>query len=237
MMIDLDPSGHSLPTSTPTKVTTVTSRVSPWVASLVYPIGRFIVLPVYFGEISVTGRENLPKEGAVILAPTHRSRWDPIMLGYATGRHISGRDLHFMVTVDEMQGLQGWFIRSLGGFPVDTKNPGIASLRHGVELLQNGEMLVIFPEGNIFRENEIQPLKPGLARIALQAESSRNSSGIKVLPISIKYSQPVPHRGCDIAIRIGSPLQVADYRSEGVKKGAQRLTDDLEAALKSLYES
>lgn len=233
MMTQVDSPSRSLTTITPTNLT---SKVSPWVASLAYPIGRYIVLPVYFGQIIVTGRENLPKEGPVIFAPTHRSRWDPLMLGYGAGRDITGRDLHFMVSANEMLGIQGWFIRRLGGFPVDTDHPGISSIRHGIELLQQEKVLVMFPEGNIFRENCIKPLKPGFARIALQAEASKCNLGIRVVPIAIKYSQEVPHRGCDVAINIGSPLKVADYRCDNVKRSAQHLTEDLQASLKKLYE-
>ncbi|MFB2896659.1 lysophospholipid acyltransferase family protein [Aerosakkonemataceae cyanobacterium BLCC-F50] len=233
MMTQVDSSSRSLATITSTNLS---SSVSPGIASLAYPIGRYIVLPVYFGQISVKGRENLPQEGPLIFAPTHRSRWDPFMLGYAAGRDITGRDLHFMVSANEMLGIQGWFIRRMGGFPVDTDHPGISSIRHGIELLQQEKVLVMFPEGNIFRENCIQPLKPGFARIALQAEASKCNLGIKVVPIAIKYSQEVPHRGCNVAINIGSPLKVVDYRSNNVKRSAQSLTEDLQASLTSLYQ-
>lgn len=233
MMTQIDSSSPSLATITST---TISSSVSPWVASLAYPIGRYIVLPVYFGKISVTGRENVPKEGPLIFAPTHRSRWDPIMLGYGAGKDVTGRDLHFMVSANEMLGIQGWVIRRLGGFPVDTDHPGISSIRHGIELLQKEKVLVMFPEGNIFRENCIKPLKPGFARIALQAEASKCNLGIRVIPIAIKYSQEIPHRGCNVAINIGSPLKVADYRCDNVKRSAQHLTEDLQASLKKLYE-
>nr|WP_322111867.1 1-acyl-sn-glycerol-3-phosphate acyltransferase [Aerosakkonema funiforme] len=237
MMIPLHSSPKTLASITPKTVTAVTSSVAPWFSQLAYPLGRHIILPIYFGKISVAGRENLPTEGPVILAPTHRSRWDAFMVPYAAGRDITGRDLRFMVSANEMTGLQGWFVRRFGGFPVDTEHPTISSLRHAVELLQQGESLVLFPEGNIFRHNQISPLKPGLARIALQAESSQPGLGIKIVPISIKYSQPIPYRGCNVEINIGSPLSVAEYRTETVKKGAQRLTANLDAALREIHES
>jgi 1-acyl-sn-glycerol-3-phosphate acyltransferase len=238
-MTQLDSSDKSLAPSNPMKVTTVTSRVSPWFSALAYPLARCIVLPYYFRKIEVTGRENLPSQGPVILAPTHRDRWDSFMVPIAAGRDITGRDLRFMVTSDEMRGLQGWFIRRLGGFPVDIKHPGIGSIRHAIELLQAREALVIFPEGGYLSENRKYPvnkLQPGLARIALQAESSQPGLGVKIVPINIDYSTSCASKGCDVKIRIGSPLQVADYysKTESVKRSAPQLTADLEEALRAL---
>ncbi|GET39386.1 lysophospholipid acyltransferase family protein [Microseira wollei] len=239
-MTQLDSTEKSLSESKPTmKVTTVTSRVSPCLSSLAYPLARYVVLPFYFGKIEVTGRENLPKQAPVILAPTHRDRWDSFMVPIAAGRDITGRDLRFMVTSDEMRGLQGWFIRRLGGFPVDIKHPGIGSIRHAIELLQARETLVIFPEGGYLSENRKYPvnkLQPGLARIALQAESSQPGLGVKIVPINIDYSTSFATKGCNVKIRIGSPLQVADYyiKTESVKQSAPRLTADLEEALRTL---
>jgi 1-acyl-sn-glycerol-3-phosphate acyltransferase len=217
--------------------------VSPCVASIVYPLGYYIVLPLFFGRIEITGQENIPKTGPVILAPTHRSRWDALILGYATGRYTSGRDLRFMVTIDEYnKPIQGWFIRQMGGFPVDTQRPDFASLNYSVELLRSGEMVVIFPEGapgeegEVFRDNKIHPLKRGLALIALETELKQPDCKTKILPISLKYSEPYPSWGTDVAIKIGSPINVADYQTNSLRKSSQRLTGHLEAALKDLHE-
>ncbi len=214
--------------------TPTASQCSPWLASLVYPVGRYLVAPLYFRRIEVVGRENLPRSGPVILAPTHRSRWDAMMIPYAAGHDITGRHLRFMVSADEVRGLQGWFIRRLGGFPIDTSRPAIASLRHGVELLLRGESLVIFPEGNIFREAEVQRLKPGLARLALQAEASHPHLGIKIVPIRVYYSHPLAPWRCQVKICIGRPLQPADYDLKTPKCSAQALTAALKQAIEAL---
>jgi 1-acyl-sn-glycerol-3-phosphate acyltransferase len=210
------------------------SRVLHWLMALFYPLGRYFVLPIYFKRIEVTGREHLPTSGPVILAPTHRSRWDAMTLPYAAGHDITGRHLRFMVSANEVIGLQGWFIRRMGGFPVNTDRPAIASLRHGVDLLESGEALVIFPEGNIFRETHVQALKPGLARLAVQAETSCTNLGIQVVPISIYYNNAlVPWRSC-VQVRIGTPLHVPDYCQGSHKQNAKRLTADLQTAMEML---
>ncbi|PSO54978.1 MAG: 1-acyl-sn-glycerol-3-phosphate acyltransferase [Cyanobacteria bacterium QH_1_48_107] len=217
------------------KVTPVTSRISPWLSPLLYFVGRYF-LPFYFGQLNFTGQENLPRTGPVILASTHRSRWDGLIVAYATGRLVTRRDLRFIVSANETGGLQGWFVRRMGGFPLDPEHPGFSSLRHSVELLCQGEALAIFPEGDIYRDGHVNPLKPGLARIALQAQSHQSDSSVKIVPISIGYAQVYPSCGCDVKVKIGSPMDVADYSHASAKKSAPKLTADLEAILKELHE-
>jgi 1-acyl-sn-glycerol-3-phosphate acyltransferase len=139
-----------------------------------------------------------------------------------------------MVTSDEVKGFQGWLIRRLGGFPVNPRQPTIASLRHGVEVLQNRQMMVIYPEGGIFRDKELHDLKPGLARLALQAEASQPDLGIKIVPIHMDYEQPMPKFGCRVKIDIGQPIEVSAYMQGNVKQKAQHLTTDLAHALQGL---
>ena len=228
---------HSSPNSSrPVKQEKVGSQVSPWLARLIYPLGCYVVLPLYFGRLTVSGQENIPRTGPVIVAPTHRSRWDALIVPYAVGRLASGRDLHYMVSANETRGVQGWFIRHMGGFPVDPEHPGISSVRHSVELLRDNKMLVIFPEGDIYRGQQIHPLKSGIARIAVEVESNHPGSGIKILPVSLKYSQEYPSWGCDIQVDIGLPLTVAEYLDRSTKKSAHRLATELEAVLKELHE-
>lgn len=216
-----------------------TSRCSPLLTPLAYFLGQRLLLPLYFGKITVSGQQHLPVEGPIILAPTHRARWDSIVLPVAAGRPVTGRDLRFMVTSDEVKGLQGWFIRRLGGFAVNVKRPTISSLRHGIDLLLERAMLVIYPEGGIFRDNRVHRLKPGLARLALQAEDVQPGLGVRIVPVSLHYEQPFPNWRSRVHIAFGQPLTVADYLSsdataEALKAHAKQLTGDLQAALVAL---
>ncbi len=211
--------------------------VSPWLAKLAYPLTKYVILPFYFGKVEITGKENVPRSGPVIIAPTHRSRWDAVLIPYATGRLVSGRDLRFMVSVNEMKGIQGWFVKRFGGFPVDTDRFSISTFRNSVEILSNNEMLTIFPEGNIFRDPQIHPLKEGLARIALQVQVDRPELGIKILPVSVHYSKTFPSWRTKIYINIGCPINVADYDTTKIKSSSKTITAHLEAILRKLYET
>jgi 1-acyl-sn-glycerol-3-phosphate acyltransferase len=212
---------------------TFKSGFSPILKSLAYPLGRF-VLPRYFKHIDISGQEHIPHSGATILAPTHRSRWDPMLVPYIAGPYVTGRDIRFMTSQNEMKGLQGWFVRRLGGFPVDTDNPSVATFKFSIDLLLQGEILGIFPEGNIFRDGELHPLKKGLTRIAVQAYGTAPDREIKVIPIHFQYSQLPPKMGSTVQILIGEPLLASSYAGKSNKKAAEAMHQDLEGSLQAL---
>ena len=92
LMTQLKPQHNSLSCSKSELSDKLTSRVSPWLSKIVYPIGCYLVLPLFFSKIKVNGIENIPINEPVIVAPTHRSRWDALIVPYAVGRLSSGRD-------------------------------------------------------------------------------------------------------------------------------------------------
>jgi 1-acyl-sn-glycerol-3-phosphate acyltransferase len=210
----------------------IQAQVSPWMAPLLYRFAQSILLPSYFGPIAVEGSENVPRSGPVILAPMHRSRWDAMMVPYVSGRYVTGRDVHFMVSANEMKSIQGFFVKGMGGFPVDTTRPGASSLRCGVNLLRENRMMVVFPEGNIFRDGEVHPLKAGLARMALQA--GEIGEAVKVVPIGIRYSDPEVGWRSSVSIKVGQPLTTADFAGVKIKDASRQMTVDLEASLNEL---
>jgi 1-acyl-sn-glycerol-3-phosphate acyltransferase len=201
---------------------TVKSEFSPLVTSVIYPFGQ-LFLPNYFWQIKILGQEHLPRTGATILAPTHRSRWDSMLIPYIAGPYALGRNVRFMTSANEMKGLQGWFVRRLGGFPVDTDNPSLSSFRYAIELINQGELMTIYPEGGIRNDGTLHPLKKGLSRIALQAQSGNPEQAIKIVPISIRYSQKFPKWRDRVSIVINPPLLVAGYAQKSVKAGAEAL--------------
>ena len=144
----------------------------------------------FFRRKIVIGAENLHLTGYVVLAPTHRSRWDALMLTMAAGRRITNRDCRYMVTRSEMTGLQGWFLNRLGCFPIDQGRPSLTTLRYAVDLLISRQQLVVFPEGKINRFGEPVKLKKGLIRLAQLA--SNKGLEIKIVPVGLAYSQVIP---------------------------------------------
>lgn len=209
--------------------------ISPWLSPLAMLLTQDVALKGFFRSLTVLGTEHLPHHGPVLMAPTHRARWDALMLPYAAGRRVSGRDCRFMVTLDEMKGLQGWFLHRLGCFPVNQLKPQTASLRFAVDLLEAGQQLVLFPEGRIMREPGPIRLMQGLARLALLA--SAHGLRVPVLPIGIAYGRAIPRFGDRAALVFGAPLHVEGHGREAARRFSAQLAEAMAAAERQALEA
>ncbi len=195
-----------MPSALVKRETSLCLGVDPFWSPLAMFTTQDIVLKNYFRELMVLGLENLPKQGPVLLAPTHRARWDGLMLTMAAGRRITGRDCRFMVTLTEMKGLQGWFLERLGCFPVNQIRPSLTTLRFAIDLMVDGQQLVVFPEGKINRTGRLIRLKQGLPRLAQLAY--KKGVEVQVVPVGLAYSQIVPGPCSKAAICFSKPMKV-----------------------------
>jgi len=204
------------------------AAVAPWLAPLATVVTEDLAVGCFFREVLVHGREHLPAQGPVLLAPTHRARWDALILPHAAGRRVTGRDCRFMVTTTEMAGLQGWFLQRLGCFAIDQSNPGTASLRLVLDLLGDGQQVVVFPEGRINRDDEPIVVAPGVPRLATLARS--RGLTVPLLPVGLAYSSRVPLPGDVAAVEIGPPLPLEGSGKAAAADLGQRLAMALRSA-------
>ena len=122
----------------------------------------------------------------------------------------------------------------MGGFEVDTTKPSLASIRTGVGLLRSERVMVVFPEGNIFKDREVHELKGGLARMALQA-SKGGKVNVQVVPVGLYYDkQPDVPWGTTAKISVGKPLETKDYTELSTKAAAKQLMEDLTRSLQAI---
>ncbi|MCR8540464.1 MAG: 1-acyl-sn-glycerol-3-phosphate acyltransferase [Prochlorococcus marinus CUG1439] len=176
-----------------------------------------IVIKVFFSEIKIKNRNfSIPKNSSIILAPTHRSRWDGLVLTKAMGRRITSKDCRFMVTKPEMKGIQGWFLKRLGCFSINQLSPSLSILRYAVNLIVKKNQLVVFPEGKINKYGKKLILKEGLYRLALLA--SKKTTSIFIIPIGIAYSQVPPRIRGKVSLCFGEPLLVNKSQNLSIKK-------------------
>ena len=169
-----------------------------------------IVLRFFFSEKKIIYNGfSIPLNSSIILAPTHRSRWDGLVLTMAMGRRITNKDCRFMVTKSEMSGIQGWFLRRLGCFSINQLSPSLSALRYAIGLIEKGEQLVVFPEGKINKYGKKLVLKEGLYRLSRLATKKTNS--IVIVPIGIAYSKVSPKFRSEFCLSLGKPIEMNNY--------------------------
>ena len=189
------------------KSTDIWDRINPLLGLIAMFITQDIVLKIFFKEKKIINEDfSIPKDSHIILAPTHRSRWDGLILTMATGRRITKKDCRFMVTKSEMVGIQGWFLRRLGCFSINQLSPSLSVLRYAVNLVVTKKQLVVFPEGKINKYGEKLILKQGLYRLARLA--TKKTTSITVIPIGIAYSEINPKFRSRVALCFGEPIVI-----------------------------
>ncbi len=141
-----------------------------------------------------------------------------------------------MVTKSEMKGIQGWFLRRLGCFSINQLSPSLSALRYAIDLIDNGEQLVVFPEGKINKYGKKLVLKEGLYRLARLA--TKNTESITVIPIGIAYSEVSPKFRSQFCLSFGKPIEMNNYLNLTVKEFNQflyeRMLREEEIALKNI---
>ena len=151
-----------------------------------------IILKLFFW-LRVEGRNNIPKEGALIFCGNHRSFLDPVIIEIFSSRHM-----HFM-SKDELKKnpITRLAVFIFEGIYVKRDEKDIASLKESLRLLKNNECLGIFPEGtrNGFKKNDGK-VKNGASYLALKTNTKVVPVGIsgKLRPFSknkIKYGEPI----------------------------------------------
>jgi 1-acyl-sn-glycerol-3-phosphate acyltransferase len=185
-------------------------------------------------RVSISGVENIPATGGYILAPGgHRSILDTPLVALAGWRVLRymGAETYFNIP-----GL-GFFLRSMGGFPVERSMTDRLAMRLAEEVLRNGEPLAVFPEGTRQEGPIIQPLKEGAAFLACRAEVPIIPVGMggteRAMPKGVKLPRPRK-----ITMIIGEPIHPPS-REDGkrVKRSTVReVSATLKERLQELFD-
>ena len=192
-------------------------KINPALGFIAMFITQDIVLRFFFSKKKIINNGfSIPINSSIILAPTHRSRWDGLVLTMAMGRRVTKKDCRFMVTKSEMRGIQGWFLRRLGCFSINQLSPSLSALRYAINLIEKREQLVVFPEGKINRYGKKLILKEGLYRLARLA--TKKNASIIIVPIGIAYSKESPKFGSEFCLAFGQPILMNDYLNFSIKE-------------------
>jgi len=182
-------------------------------------IARVVMLLAF--RLRTYGSTNVPERDGVILAASHQSYLDPILvtaplrrMACFMARRTLFRNRYF-----------GALIRALNAFELDQERPDRTALREAVGLLRSGWCLVVFPEGTRTRDGQIGPLHPGVISIAVRA-------GAPIVPVSIEGAFAAWPRGGGIrphpiAVHYGRPIGSEELRDIGREEAALRLRQRL----------
>ena len=160
-------------------------------------------------RVEISGEENIPKEGPLLVCPNHLSNWDPVILGAAFDRQIRFMAKASLFKIPLLNSL----IRALGAFPIQRGTADPTALKTAITRLKDGDAVGIFPQGK--RRMKTEPkdteVKPGVGMIAYRSKAD-------VLPVSIvtKNYKILPFR--KVYIKVGKVIPNGDLKLE---KGTQ----------------
>jgi 1-acyl-sn-glycerol-3-phosphate acyltransferase len=184
-------------------------------SKLIYSIFSWLnstIVRRQFPKLDVLGTDNIPA-GPCLFVCNHTKRWDGLLI-----YHLLGRPSNFLVSPNELKGLQGAILKSMGAFPASTS---FDLQTHVRQQLAKGEPVVIFPEGDIYRDGKTHTFKSGAARMALAC--AKAGIVVPIVPAAVHYDEGLR----SVKVVIGAPVDPAPYVIEA---------DSIAGQVKSLTE-
>lgn len=146
---------------------------------------------------SATGVENVPASGPVVIVPNHKSFWDPFFVALVLPRPVRA-----MGKAEHFEGPMAKVFLGLGSFPVRRGASDQDALDTARAVLENGDTLLLFPEGTRVRGEGLGEPKRGAARLAIEAHAP-------LVPVTItgteKRKWPLPRK---VKVTFGTPVAV-----------------------------
>jgi 1-acyl-sn-glycerol-3-phosphate acyltransferase len=182
---------------------------------MVYRTLKLVLSPLLWVayRIRVEGRDHIPRQGPVILAANHRSFMDSIFLPFVLRRRMT-----FVAKAEYFDSWKtSWFFRALGQIPI-RRDGGSASeraLASATDVLEEGGVFGIYPEGTRTRDGYLHRGHTGVARLAMR-------TGAPIVPVGLIGTDEVqptdaklPRLFRRITIKFGEPIPAEHYARRG----------------------
>lgn len=178
----------------------------------------FYVIVIYFiaifarlfFRVKVSGVENIPTSGGVIVAANHVSYLDIPLLAYSLIRPANFIAKKELFTIPVL----GTLLRLLGAIPIDREKIDRSALREITKKLNSGNVVVIYPEGTRSLNGKLQAGKPGVGFIVRMSGKKVVPAAIigtdKAMPSGRWFLRPYP-----VTIRFGKPLDFSEWKEDG----------------------
>ena len=198
----------------------IESSVTPLIASLTFT-GRIITQAL--SRIAIEGAiDEIPSVGPVIIASNHTSNLDVMVIGsWLTPR--LGRRIHWLGKKEVFDWpIVGWAAARGGVHPVDRGAADVEAFRLASRILDEGNILFVFPEGTRSQDGALQVGHDGVASLAMR-------TGAPIVPLGISGSnrvwpkgQNIPRPGGHVTVRVGRPFLPADLLPPGTDRRAAK---------------
>lgn len=184
---------------------------------------------------------NIPKSGPTILVANHPVTFlDPLLVAAATRRPV-----HFLAKGAIFKNkLTRAIFKAFNMIPIYRAQDSLRDMsknqdtfKYCYEHLEQGGLILIFPEGVSVTDRTIKSLKTGAARIALGAEQRNDFKlGVKIVPIGLTYEAPHQFRK-DVLVNVGKPVLATDFKTdheENEKRAVREMTEEIRIRLTDL---
>ncbi|MBI5207958.1 MAG: 1-acyl-sn-glycerol-3-phosphate acyltransferase [Candidatus Firestonebacteria bacterium] len=168
----------------------------------------WIICKIFF-RLEVKGIENIPKQGSVLLVSNHVSNMDPIFIPTAVWRRI----FNFMAKEELFSNpIIAAYFRKIKMFPIKRGKGDLKAIKTSIDILNRGELLLMFPEGTRSKTGELLPAQPGSALIALKSNAT-------IVPAFISGSEKVLPKGAKmirlkkITVYFGKSFNLEKYKN------------------------
>ena len=163
-----------------------------------------LIFKLYYNP-TIIGKENIPKDGSILIVGNHKHLFDQCLAIIATKRPI-----HYMAKKEYFDGKFAWFFKMVGCIPVDRSRKDENAKKKALEVLNNGYALGLFPEGTRNKtEQFLLPFKYG-------AVSMANKTDSYLVPFGI--TGDYKFRSKNLMIRFGKPFKADDNLEKANKK-------------------
>lgn len=168
----------------------------------VYKATGVVIDFIYFKlfGMKMCGKENLPESAPFILLANHHSMGDPFALGEVYRKGI----VHFMAKEELFRNrIVSWYIRKMNGFPVKRGQTDMTAMRTAMQVIRDGHVLGIFPEGTRHRDGKLGEIESGISVMALKMK-------VPVVPVYLGGQYRI---GGKLRVAIGKPLDLDELRA------------------------
>jgi 1-acyl-sn-glycerol-3-phosphate acyltransferase len=212
---------------------------------MIYRVLRWIsgiALHWFYRDIRVTNEQRIPADGPLFIAVNHQNALvDSLLAAWVMPRRVT---MTAKATLTDNP-LIGILFRMLGVVPLRRANDEAAKSGRSLvdrsrntgafgdilTVLESGGAVLIFPEGKSHNELGLEPLKSGLARLALSARDERMISGVRILPVGLVFEDKATP-GSVVGVNVGHPIELDSWPM----KDPTGLTKEIFHRLRSVSE-